>query len=122
MSSRNITAEREKQRQAASGGAGCSNPVVFRGQYRVSLRGGRVLDWAVGGHFSSPGPSSGRCDEETGEEGAEPGDAERPVCLGMLPISEDSFRYKCQKGHLTSFEPVRNVLDYLRELDPISSR
>lgn len=67
MSSRSITAEREKQRQAVSGGAGCSNPVVFRGQYRVSLRGGRVLDWAVRGHFSSPGPSIGRCDEEIGE-------------------------------------------------------
>lgn len=106
MSSRNITAEREKQRQAVSGGAGCSNPVVFCGQYQESLRGGRVLDWAVRGHFSSPRPSIGRSDEETGGEGAEPGDAERPVCLGMLPISED----KSQKGHLTSFEPVKECI------------
>lgn len=129
MSSRNITAEREKRRQAVSRGAGClprsrllqSCGLLWKVPGKPERREGTGLG-RVRGHFSSPGQSSGRCDEESGGEGAEPGDAERPVCLGMLPISEDSFGHKCQKGHLTSFKPVRNVLDYLRELDPIPFR
>lgn len=89
----------------------------FDRQYRVSLTAERILDCGVRKDFSSLGQSSGRYEWRDWKEGVEAGDAEKPVCLRMFPITEDSFRHKCQKVHLIPFKPVRNVLDLLQRND-----